>query len=114
MEDEVHVPNGICHLVVNSEESISNSTNPEDVDDSIDELSPEREVTQTDHLNKSLLDSFLRRLNQPGAGFPPNFAQNQDHVASDLDADGNPVEGNNTESSEESDTEKNCEEAPLN
>jgi hypothetical protein len=29
-----------------------------------------RELTQTDHLNKSLLNSFLERLNQPGSGFP--------------------------------------------
>ena len=34
-----------------------------------------REITQTDHLNKRLLNSFLDRLNQPNSGFPqvPRF-----------------------------------------
>ena len=30
----------------------------------------EREITQTDHLNKRLLDSFLQRLNQVNSGLP--------------------------------------------
>ena len=31
---------------------------------------PEREITQTDHLNKRLLDSFLQRINQNSAVVP--------------------------------------------
>ncbi len=31
---------------------------------------PEREITQTDHLNKKLLDSFLQRINAASGGVP--------------------------------------------
>ena len=31
---------------------------------------PEREITQTDHLNKRLLDSFLQRINESTARVP--------------------------------------------
>ena len=30
----------------------------------------EREITQTDHLNKKLLHSFLQRMNAPNSGIP--------------------------------------------
>lgn len=35
-----------------------------------EEPPPERELSQTDHLNKSLLTSFLARLNNPNSAFP--------------------------------------------
>ena len=34
------------------------------------EEQPERKITQTDHLNKRLLDSFLQRINQHSAVVP--------------------------------------------
>ena len=36
----------------------------------MDEDPPKREITQTDHLNKRLLNSFLERLNSQNSGNP--------------------------------------------
>ena len=64
--------------------------------ESLDEENAQpRELTQTDHLNKSLLNSFLDRLNQPGSGFP--IVQRLDTEASE----NNTVE--DTNSSDEAD-----------
>ena len=38
--------------------------------DDCKEETPERKITQTDHINKRLLDSFLTRMNQPNSGIP--------------------------------------------
>ncbi|XP_006818335.1 uncharacterized protein LOC102802350 [Saccoglossus kowalevskii] len=40
------------------------------VDEEEQEKQAERELTQTDHLNKKLLSSFLDRLNQAATQFP--------------------------------------------
>ena len=43
----------------------------------------ERKLTQTDHLNKTLLDSFLQRLNQNNTDVPSMERINTDTVAAD-------------------------------
>ena len=43
----------------------NNSNEEEPIEDQ-----PEREITQTDHLNKRLLDSFLQRINESTARVP--------------------------------------------
>ena len=52
------------------------------------EETPERKITQTDHLNKRLLDSFLSRLNQPNSGIP-----SVERIDCDDDVDQPKVEG---------------------
>lgn len=37
---------------------------------------PEREITQTDHLNKRLLDAFLQKLNETGV--PPSNCDSEE------------------------------------
>lgn len=41
------------------------------------EQTPTREITQTDHLNRRLLDAFLRRLNSSESTEVPNIEQIQ-------------------------------------
>ncbi len=48
--------------------STNGTSNPNE-GDCIEE-EPKRQITQTDHLNKRLLDSFLQRINQAGGGVP--------------------------------------------
>ena len=51
------------------ENGATNGTNDSNGVKDIEEQ-PERKITQTDHLNKRLLDSFLQRINQHSAVVP--------------------------------------------
>ena len=57
----------------NAENLVKNGTDPvENIREQGEEIEeqPVREITQTDHLNKRLLDSFLQRINQATAEVP--------------------------------------------
>ena len=54
------------NCVQNGSPNESNNSNEEE----LIEDQPEREITQTDHLNKRLLDSFLQRINESSARVP--------------------------------------------
>ncbi len=56
----------------------------------------EREITQTDHLNKSLLTSFLSRLNDPNFRIPQPHSQDEEAeaIASELHDQQQRVEAN--------------------
>ncbi len=57
----------------NAENLVKNGTDPPqnntEQGEEVEEQ-PVREITQTDHLNKRLLDSFLQRINQATAEVP--------------------------------------------
>ena len=54
------------NCVQNASPNERNNSNEEEL---IEDQS-EREITQTDHLNKRLLDSFLQRINESSARVP--------------------------------------------
>jgi len=64
-----------------------------------EEEEPQREITQTDHLNRRLLDSFLERLNQPNSSIPQTdpidcSSEDFDPEASDPATDSDPLPQN--------------------
>ena len=73
MEGKVSLANGDSSndngIVVESEENTP-SSEPGNQAQPEPEEGPQREITQTDHLNKRLLNSFLDRLNQQNFGNP--------------------------------------------
>jgi hypothetical protein len=54
---------------------ISNNNNTDSVEES---ENPEREITQTDHLNKRLLSAFLDKLNDKGADNSNTLVEEED------------------------------------
>lgn len=56
---------------------------------------PEREITQTDHLNKRLLDSFLQRLNQSGSNIPAVERISTSDTEEDFETDNAQISDNN-------------------
>lgn len=64
---------------VQTENRTLNNTEPEP--------QPVREITQTDRLNKRLLQSFLERINQNATHFQQNTAENSNNDTNEHDFD---------------------------
>lgn len=64
-ENQSNSNNQNCEEDLEQQPPEQNAVGIEDQEDQ-----PQREITQTDHLNRRLLDSFLLRLNQPNSSIP--------------------------------------------